>query len=73
MIGLHIGKSFRDNPNVKKAIPLWGCPPEMKKFVEVLAKEGIDCDYEEYVRFRHYLFDRYKGKEGFNLNYWSIE
>lgn len=63
----------KNNPNLKKAIPLWGCPPDLEKMVEELAKEGIECDYNEYVRFRHYLFDRYKGKEGFNLADWSVD
>lgn len=66
----HLNKT---NPHVKKAISLWGCPPDLEKMVEELAKEGIECDYSEYVRFRHYLFDRYKGKEGFNLKDWSVE
>lgn len=63
----------RDNPNIKKAIALWGCPPDLEKMVEELAKEGLECDYNEYVRFRHYLFDRYLGKEGFYLSDWSVE
>jgi len=66
----HINK---DNAAIKKPIPIWGCPPDMEKFVEVLAEEGIECDYKEYVRFRHYLFDRYKDVEGFKLTDWSVE
>jgi uncharacterized protein (DUF362 family) len=65
--------SNKNNANIKKSIPLWGCPPDLKKLIEVLAKEGIDCDYNEYLRFRNYLFDRYKGKTGFNLADWSVE
>ncbi|MBC2723850.1 DUF362 domain-containing protein [Desulfosporosinus sp.] len=63
----------KNNPNIKKAIPIWGCPPVLGKFVEVLAKEKINCDYNEYVRFRHYLFSRYKESEGFNLADWSVK
>ncbi len=63
----------KNNPNIKKALPLWGCPPDLEKFVEVLAQEGIKCDYNEYVRFRDYLFGRYKESEGFNLADWSVK
>ncbi|MDQ7096427.1 DUF362 domain-containing protein [Desulfosporosinus sp. PR] len=63
----------KDNPEIKKAIPLWGCPPDLKKFVEVLAEAGIDCDYQEYVRFRHYLLDRYKKDADFKLSDWSVK
>jgi Uncharacterized conserved protein len=63
----------KDNANLKKAIPIWGCPPNLEKFVEALAEVGIMCDYNEYVRFRHYLFGRYKEKDGFKLSDWTVE
>ncbi|OLN27821.1 DUF362 domain-containing protein [Desulfosporosinus metallidurans] len=63
----------KNNSNINKAIPIWGCPPDLEKFVEVLSEEGIKCDYNEYVRFRHYLFGRYKENEGFKLADWSVE
>lgn len=63
----------KNNPNLKNSIPFWGCPPDLEKFVEVLAKEGINCDYQEYIRFRHYLFGRYKESEGFDLADWSVK
>ncbi|HWJ02100.1 MAG TPA: DUF362 domain-containing protein, partial [Verrucomicrobiae bacterium] len=63
----------KNNPNIEQAIPIWGCPPDLKKFEETLTKEGIECDFNEYIRFRHYLFDRYKDKPGFDLGYWSVE
>lgn len=62
----------KDNPNINKAITLWGCPPNLEKMTEDLAKEGLHCDFEAYVKFRHYLFNRYKDKEGFNLDDWTI-
>ncbi|KGK90882.1 hypothetical protein DP73_06440 [Desulfosporosinus sp. HMP52] len=63
----------KENPNIKKAIQLWGCPPDLEKFVEALDEEGIRCDYKEYVRFRHYLIDRYKETDGFKIGDWSVE
>ncbi|WP_018306639.1 DUF362 domain-containing protein [Desulfitobacterium hafniense] len=63
----------KNNPNINQAITLWGCPPDLEKMVEELGKEGIQCDFNEYVRFRNYLFDRYKGKEGYNPEDWTIE
>lgn len=63
----------KNNPDIKQAIPLWGCPPDLEKFVKVLAEEGIECDYKEYVRFRHYLMSRYKEADGFKIADWSIE
>lgn len=63
----------KDNPNIKKAIKLWGCPPDNNKLVDALAQEGINCNFEDYIKFRHYLFDRYVGKEGFDLSNFTLE
>ncbi|HUW65537.1 MAG TPA: DUF362 domain-containing protein [Spirochaetia bacterium] len=62
----------RDNPAVKEAILLKGCPPSLKSMVEGLAKDGIQCVYDEYVKYRHHLFDRYKDKEGFDLGLYTV-
>lgn len=57
----------KDNPNIKKPIIIKGCPPDLKEFQGLLKEEGIDCDYDEYVKYRNYIFNRYKDKEGFDL------
>lgn len=62
----------KNNPNIKTPIKIWGCPPRIEKFVEKMAGIGIDCDFREYVRFRHYLFNRYKKEDGFDLDLWTI-
>lgn len=56
----------KDNPHIKKAIRISGCPPDIKKFEALLREEGIDCDYGQYIRYRHYLFNRYLDKEEFD-------
>jgi len=63
----------RDNPHIKNAVKIPGCPPKLEKFIEKMAEIGIDCDIREYVRFRHYLFNRYKKEEGFDLALWTID
>lgn len=55
----------KDHPNIKKAIGVKGCPPRLEDFTAALKEEGMDCRMEEYVKYRHYLYDRYKGKAGF--------
>lgn len=57
----------KDNPNIKKTIFIKGCPPDLKEFQRLLKEEGINCDYEEYVKYRHYMFNRYREKEGFDM------
>lgn len=62
----------KDNPDIKQAVPVPGCPPDLKKFEEILKREGINCDYNEYVNYRHYIFKRYQGREGFDLALYNI-
>lgn len=57
----------KNNPNIKKAVPIRQCPPDLKKFEQALQEEGVDCRYSEYVKYRQYIFDRYKGQAGFDL------
>ncbi|NYE58439.1 DUF362 domain-containing protein [Carboxydothermus ferrireducens] len=62
----------KDNPNIKHAIALKGCPPSIKDLEEGLKEAGIFCNYDEYVNYRHYIFNRYKKEEGFDLELYSI-
>ncbi len=62
----------KDNPNIKKAIAVNGCPPTMDKLDETLKETaGVTCDYNEYIKYRHYLFQRYKKEDGFDMNLFS--
>lgn len=56
----------KDNPNIRKAIQIKGCPPKLDNFISVLKDEGIECNMRAYVTFRNYLFSRYQEKDGFH-------
>ncbi|CAA7601222.1 Domain of unknown function DUF362 [Acididesulfobacillus acetoxydans] len=60
------------NSRIKHAIAVKGCPPDMKQFAEILRGEGIVVDEAEYIKYRHYIFNRYKGKEEFDLDHWTL-
>ena len=63
----------KDNPHIQKAIAVKGCPPDLKTFEELLRAEEIEVNYEEYIQYRHYIFDRYQRKNGYDLNHWRVE
>lgn len=63
----------KNNPHIKKAIPLKGCPPSIKDLEKALREIGIHCNYQEYVNYRHYIFNRYKKEHGFDLDLYSIK
>jgi len=56
----------KNNAAIKNAIPIKGCPPGFKEIEEGLKKAGINCDYNEYVKYRHYIYSRYKKEDGFD-------
>lgn len=60
-------KLNKNNPHIRKAIPIPGCPPDLKRFEKAMREEGIGCDYDDYVRYRHYIFERYRNREEFDL------
>ncbi|WP_366921819.1 DUF362 domain-containing protein [Metallumcola ferriviriculae] len=62
----------KDNPNINKAIAIKGCPPDLEEFEKAMNEEGIACDYNEYVKYRHYLFNRYKPEDGFDLELFKV-
>lgn len=63
----------KDNPYIQKAIAVKGCPPELKTFEELLRAEEIEVKYEEYVKYRHYIFERYQQKKEYDFNHWRVE
>ena len=58
------------NTNIKKAIEIKGCPPNLDEFMKKLEKEGIKCNLEGYAQYREYLYNRYQEKDGFALNFY---
>ncbi|WP_347489715.1 DUF362 domain-containing protein [Desulfoscipio sp. XC116] len=63
----------KDNPNIKKAIAIKGCPPDLMEFEKAMREEGIMCDYKEYVKYRHYIYNRYKAEDGFDMGLFDVQ
>ncbi|MFZ5632857.1 MAG: DUF362 domain-containing protein [Bacillota bacterium] len=64
----------KDNPNIKKAVQVKGCPPDLKNFEKVMQAEGIDCKYEDYVKYRgFYLKNNYSDKEIFDMGLYVMQ
>lgn len=57
----------KDNPYIKKAILVKSCPPTPEELISALKEEGIECNMDTYVAYRHYLFNRYKTEDGFDM------
>lgn len=62
----------KDNPDIRQAIAINSCPPDKDDFIAALREVGINCDYNQYVAFRHYLYNRYKPENGFDPGLYSL-
>ncbi len=66
-------KLNKDNPNIKNPISIKGCPPKFDKIIEGLKLAGLECNYQEYLAYRQYIFSRYKNDDGFDMELYSIK
>ncbi|WP_018086914.1 DUF362 domain-containing protein [Desulfurispora thermophila] len=73
LFGMCPYKLNKDNPHIKQAIAIKGCPPDLQEFVEAMREIGVPCDYKDYVQYRHYIFHRYKAEDGFDLGLFKID
>ena len=73
LFGKCVCDANKDNPNIKKAIPIRSCPPDIEKFIALMSEEGIEFDFEASLKFRQFLFDRYKGKEEFDFSLFTAQ
>lgn len=62
----------KNNPNIKKAIAIKKCPPGRQEFAEAVKEAGIECDLNQYVAYRQYIFSRYKKEDGFDMGMFTM-
>jgi uncharacterized protein (DUF362 family) len=62
----------KDNPHIKKALAIKKCPPGIDDFVQCLKEADIECDVSQYVAYRHYIFNRYKKEDGFDMDLYTL-
>jgi len=65
-------KKNRNDPNIKEAVYIEGCPVGLEKIIEALRKMGIHADLEFYPRFRESLVQRYEGNPDFNPGHYFL-
>ncbi|HBV95922.1 MAG: hypothetical protein JL50_04700 [Peptococcaceae bacterium BICA1-7] len=61
----------KGNPAIKRAVELKSCPPSAEEIITKFKEEGIDCNIEAYMAFRHHLFNRYKLEDGFKMDFYK--
>ena len=72
LFGKCIANVNRDNPNIKEAVKIKGCPPSMEEIIKVLNEQGIAADEKHYRAYRQSLADRYIGKPEFDDSFYTV-
>lgn len=72
LFGRCIAHANKNNPNIKAAVEIKGCPPTMDEIVNVLNENGIPADLERYREYRQSLANRYIGKPEFNDDFYRV-
>ncbi|MHB1419693.1 MAG: DUF362 domain-containing protein [Bacillota bacterium] len=63
----------KDNPNIKNAIKIKGCPPDLDSFVVEMAKLGIEMDMKQMDSFRAYMHKKGLQTPGLDMNDFRID
>ncbi|OLS13752.1 MAG: hypothetical protein RBG13Loki_2637 [Promethearchaeota archaeon CR_4] len=71
LIGNCIAKANAQNPHIRKALKVTGCPPEYLDIVETLRGAGLDVKDNAYVDALHQQYVRYEGKPEFSWRFFG--
>ena len=76
LLGQCMCKRHKDNPAIREAIPVDGCPPDPKAIVAAFHQAGIPLDaniIENFEQMPGFLMGRYKDKPEFDEGFFRIE
>lgn len=76
LLGQCMCRLHKDNPDIRKAILVDGCPPDPKAIVAAFHQAGIDVDpniIENFEQLPGLLMERYKDKPEFDEGFFRIE
>ena len=71
LLGNCITQANRDNPNIRHAVKVKGCPPSEHDVVAALKSAGLDVNVSAYHGFMKQQSEKYDGKQGFERNFYT--
>ncbi len=75
LIGQCMVRANQTHPNIKEAIPVGGCPPDLKEAYQALRKAGIDVSphfFENMDMAASYFMKRYEGRPEFEESFFRV-
>ena len=76
LMGKCIYQAHKDNPDIREAIPIKGCPPKPEDMLKALHTAGIDADpalFENIDTLPGFYMGRYEGKPDFDESFFQVK
>jgi uncharacterized protein (DUF362 family) len=76
LMGKCIYQAHKDNPNIKEAIAIKGCPPKPSEMLKALHKAGIKADaglFENIDQLPGFYMSRYQGKPEYDEGFFQVK
>lgn len=63
----------KNNPKINRAVPVKGCPPDLREFEKIMRQEGVNCSFDDYAGYRRHVLKRYLERPGFEMDFYIKE
>ncbi|MFP4257549.1 MAG: DUF362 domain-containing protein [Desulfovermiculus sp.] len=76
LLGQCMYKKNKDHPNIRKMIPVKGCPPQPKDVVDALHEAGIEVDpklFDQIEMLPGLFMERYKDRPEFEESFFRVQ
>jgi len=76
LMGQCIYQAHKNNPAIKEAIPIKGCPPKPEDMLQALQKAGIDADpglFENIDQMPGFFMERYQNRPEFDEGFFRVK
>jgi len=65
-------ESNKDNPHIKRAVKIKGCPPDLNELSTAMAGIGVNIDLNQVDSFKKYMYNKTVAQEGFDMGLYEI-
>lgn len=63
----------RDNPNIKQAIKIKGCPPDLNELAGAMAEIGINIDLNQIDSFKSHMYKKTIAQDGYDMDLFAVK
>jgi hypothetical protein len=76
LLGKCIYQAHKDNPDIREAIAIKGCPPKTEDMLKALHRAGIEADpglFENVEALPGFFMGRYQGQSEYDEGFFTVK